>query len=714
MSETSISAGTGESSQKLARLIDLSSAAIAFGMVLLLFVLHVALALKFPYFNQFSNVEDWAYANIAARNYLQYGFLQSFFLQDYAASMYAADHPFVYNHMPPGPDLLTAVFLTLTGGDYHWTRILFGALPLPGMYYYVRFVKLVVGAQRIPGAALALLIAGPYVVMNHLQTEVHSIYLLLCFAPMCWMIEYSLRGGRWRLYGAIAATFILSVYIQYVLLAAALFAWVFLHLFRLTQIPRRHIVVIVLTIFAGIGAHLIQNLIYLGPELFARELIYTIGNRTVGFPTQEELRAFYLEAGLVHHGAQQMHLNLLGYTLIGNLLFRFAILILPLTLALLATEAIAKRLASRIEGIRSIAYPVSGLFDGERTQAQFILRLFGWAAATIVAVILLFPAHTQEVNLSTYGGINLLLMAVPGAALIGHLLMLAQPLWDAESKRRIAVYVRPENRIQLLAWAVIGFGAIAVFAFARIWPVASQELGARSLVLTAFNSLKSGGVYVSHPVAFVGLLLGAGALFLSWLRFRPDGARGEAAAIELTTIGAVTRGAFLFAAVATVAAVSVRTEAELARIGERATEPNELEPLVLLAGYKGRLFMTNINVPTIGFFAQSPGYGVCGRDSIQPGGKLTRDDCKMAQMRRQSFWREKRPEIFIYFKKSRVFPGFATCWPKDAYLGILRGGSGCNEELGERLASQYRLVGSNDLYDVYDLAVRDSQPARRP
>src|SRR3989304_5359542 len=100
--------------------LDAIPSILAIALVCSLFALHVSLALQHPYFNNFSNVEDWAYTNIAARNYLNFGFLRTLFLQDYAASMFPADHPFIYNHMPPGPDLLTALFLFLTGGDHHW------------------------------------------------------------------------------------------------------------------------------------------------------------------------------------------------------------------------------------------------------------------------------------------------------------------------------------------------------------------------------------------------------------------------------------------------------------------------------------------------------------------------------------------------------------------------------------------------------------------
>ena len=452
------------------RLPSTISSILALALVGALFALHVSLALQQPYFNQFSNVEDWAYTNIAARNYLNFGLLNTLGLQDYAASLFPLDHPFVYNHMPPGPDLLTALFLTLTGGDHHWTRILFGILVLPGLYYYVRFVSLICTPRGIPGAAMALLVAGPYVIMNHLQAEVHSAFLFLSFAPMCWVIEANRHGGKFRFPAAVALTFLLSIYIQYILLAATLFAWIFLYLLRIVPITRKQILIIVGAIVAGIVAHLVQNLLYLGPSIFFKELMYTIGNRTIGVPTQEELREFYIAVSLVHHGSQRANLEFLVFTLIGNLKFKLALLIVPMLGVLMLVSALRYFFSSRFPEIRSHFTKSSGV--GEEGQALFFLRLFAWPLFTVISVILLFPAHTQEVNLSSYGGINLLLFAVPTAAIIGQGLILARPLIDFWPREGMLKWVAKNKNVIVVAliWLLVAFLVIVMVGFAVLFP----------------------------------------------------------------------------------------------------------------------------------------------------------------------------------------------------------------------------------------------------
>ena len=714
--------------------LDAIPSILAIALVCSLFALHVSLALQHPYFNNFSNVEDWAYTNIAARNYLNFGFLRTLFLQDYAASMFPADHPFIYNHMPPGPDLLTALFLFLTGGDHHWTRIIFGALVLPGLYFYVRFVKLVFAPYGIPGAALALLAAGPYIVLNHLQAEVHSAFLLLTFAPMCLVIESNVRGGRWRFPAAVVLTFLLSIYIQYILLAAAMFAWIFLHVCRVAPISRKQTMIIVGTIIAGIAAHLLQNLIYLGPNLFFTELIYTLGNRTVGVPTQEELRDFYISSGIVHHGAQRANLEYFVFTLVGNLKFRFAVLLVPMLAVWILAAVLYRFYSSRIPGVRSYFSASSGIGEEERGRLVFFLRLFAWAALTIIAVILLFPAHTQEVNLSSYGGINLLLFAVPCAAMIGQGLSLARPIFAPGGRSRLLDWMaaRRELVVIIATWACVVFLAVIVAALAKIWPRSLADHSWAAVVQSAANviiwtgqratSPESRGPWIIGLVIF-GAIVAAGCWrFWPQLQSMPDGgvekssASGQAGTsrigseqvgktggAHLILLGATVRAFLVFAALLTTVAIVTRDAKELARILDKAAEPTDLAPLISLKEYKGQLFMTNINVPTIGYFAESPGYGVCARDAVGTDGTLNVKECKIQQMRRTEYWLSQRPAHFVYFKQARVFPGFATCWPKGAYLGVLRGGSGCNEELGERLDANFRMIASNDLFDVYDL-----------
>jgi hypothetical protein len=126
--------------------------------------------------------------------------------------------------------------------------------------------------------------------------------------------------------------------------------------------------------------------------------------------------------------------------------------------------------------------------------------------------------------------------------------------------------------------------------------------------------------------------------------------------------------------------------------------------------FAGEPFMTNINVPTIGVFTRSVGFGVCAPESIQPLKKLDLDQCKIAMTRRYDYWRSIRPRYFFYTADPRLFPGFADCLPANSYVGQSRRQASCMEDLRERLSSQYALVLKNDLISIYDL----SRPPEAP
>ena len=46
-----------------------------------------------------------------------------------------------------------------------------------------------------------------------------------------------------------------------------------------------------------------------------------------------------------------------------------------------------------------------------------------------------------------------------------------------------------------------------------------------------------------------------------------------------------------------------------------------------LRWFSGKLYLTNINTPTVGFFVNGAGYGVCGPDSITNLGEIDRSKC---------------------------------------------------------------------------------------
>src|SRR5258705_3345456 len=92
-------------------------------VLLLLSIVFIGSVIRFSYYSPVSNVEELALMYTAAQNFIAYGFLHSMFLQDLSTSSRAADHPYVYNHMPPGPDICIAVMLKMTGGSYRLLRV---------------------------------------------------------------------------------------------------------------------------------------------------------------------------------------------------------------------------------------------------------------------------------------------------------------------------------------------------------------------------------------------------------------------------------------------------------------------------------------------------------------------------------------------------------------------------------------------------------------
>jgi hypothetical protein len=120
--------------------------------------------------------------------------------------------------------------------------------------------------------------------------------------------------------------------------------------------------------------------------------------------------------------------------------------------------------------------------------------------------------------------------------------------------------------------------------------------------------------------------------------------------------------------------------------------------------FAGEPFMTDINVPAIGLFTRSVGFGVCAPESIQPSMKLDLDQCKILMTRRYDYWRSIRPRYFFFTTDPRLFPGFADCLPANSYVGQSRRQASCLEDLRDRLSSQYALVLKNDLISIYDLS----------
>src|SRR5204863_6478193 len=53
---------------------------------------------------------------------------------------------------------------------------------------------------------------------------------------------------------------------------------------------------------------------------------------------------------------------------------------------------------------------------------------------------------------------------------------------------------------------------------------------------------------------------------------------------------------------------------EVGHIQRLGQNPQKWDPLYDISRFNGDLFMTNINVPTVGFLTSAPGFGVCNPD----------------------------------------------------------------------------------------------------
>src|SRR6266508_3675726 len=257
---------------------------------------------RFPFVSPFSTVDEQLNYYLAGRNYVTYGFFSTALLQDLSSSANPAEHPFVYNHMPPGPELLTGALIGLFGEEFPLIRAVFGAIFVIGLMCMLRFAGLALGAIGLTGAGFALLLISPRVVMHSVDHPAYCAVPLLLFFPPVALQTYYATGRRLALVLTLAVVFIGSLYFVYQHALMALMSWTLLSLLGLVRIERRHLAGIYAAAVGGQVTHQLQSLVFFGPEVFAKDVWYTVSNRMFGVPTPEQLRDFYQSHAIVLHG----------------------------------------------------------------------------------------------------------------------------------------------------------------------------------------------------------------------------------------------------------------------------------------------------------------------------------------------------------------------------------------------------------------------------
>ncbi len=334
---------------------------------------------------------------LAGRNFVTYGFSNSDFLQDISSSSRAEDHPFVYNHMPPGPELLVAAMMKLVGERYRTFRIVFAGAFLAGVGCFLWFVSILFRTWGRAGAGFALLFIPPATMLRLMDHPMYFAFPLLAFFPLVAMDRYyASRKARWLLAGfgvALVSSFFLAY--QFVILTGL--CWILLSALRLFRLDRRHVLGLCSVTALGVGIHLAQNVVHLGMSQALADVRLTVANRATGRPTGEELKDWYQSINIVHHGTHELS----GIRLVESI---------GRTLA--SIYGIKLTLGALILSVFLRWWRRSRLGSADSKSDPPIVRLAIWVGLTLTIPLAVFPAYSADYNLQGVGAFYLSPLAV--------------------------------------------------------------------------------------------------------------------------------------------------------------------------------------------------------------------------------------------------------------------------------------------------------------
>jgi hypothetical protein len=274
---------------------------------------------------------------------------------------------------------------------------MFWALFLVGMVCYFRFAELILQRFGVTGAGYAIVLISPAMILQTFDDPVYAAFPLLGFLPLLTLQEYYRTGRRWYLASTLGVGLVSAVYLDYLTLLVVSWCWGLLYFTQLLKLRLRHLVAFAGVIVGGLVLHLMQNFLYLGQELFFRELGMTISNRITGQPTKEELKVFYQAIGLVHHGASP--LNVVGFLYHLWLGVTFPGRMPLVVTAAVATVWVAGRNARWEKDRQSVVITV-GI---EMPALGRLVALWGWVVGTILLPMVMLPAFITEYGIHGTG-----------------------------------------------------------------------------------------------------------------------------------------------------------------------------------------------------------------------------------------------------------------------------------------------------------------------
>ena len=447
-------------------------ATIVTGVLILIFLAGLLpTVFRSEYFSPVATVDEQLMYYQAARTFNEYGFLNSYLLQDFSTSSNPAHHPFVYNHMPPGPEIFIALLTRVFGEQYRLIRLIFLVIFLVGLVCYFRFARLMLRGFNLTGEGFAILFIPPAVMFHMMDHPAYSPFPFLAFFPLVSLHSYYESGKRSQHYLALGVVFVSSIYLVYQQVLMLLVCWACLSAFRLIRFDRKELVTFYAVMLFGILAHLFQSLLFLGGATFLQELRFTVSNRMFGVPTTADLKDFYQAIGVVHQGTHPFDPVALLAAVDRSLLSPGRHLLTQLGLAFVAFVILRGFVRNyRID---------RGLLVVEDSQFREMVSRFAcigiWLLATNAVPLLVFPAYSANYQLS---GANYLFLAIGIIAAIGYIVRetfvrrpneILPSLRSSKSRGGAAVWLALTLSIVVFAvWQAISYGMLTSQATARM------------------------------------------------------------------------------------------------------------------------------------------------------------------------------------------------------------------------------------------------------
>jgi hypothetical protein len=364
------------------------------------YILLLESVVQFPLFSAAATADEQLAYYTVARNFVRFGFMNSLFLHDMSTSANPAQHPFVYTHMPPGPEILVSLIMRIVGERFQVIRLILALVFLVGLVYFVRFAGLVLNGIGLDGQAYALALMSPWPILHAMDHPAYSAFPFFVFFPLVSLDSYYRTGRRRHYVLALCAIFLSSFYVTVHNVLIIAVSWSLAHALGLFPIRRRDLWSSLAVAAAGVLLQFLRIAAWLGPVVFLQDLIYTVSNRMFGVPTWGQLMAFYREHDLVLHGTHTLQ----WYGLLRALNGALASPGRPMII-LLAVVALAWGLLRESGRVGQETSPAS------RPVPDFC-RLGAWVFGIAAVPLLLFPAYSGDYDLRGLTGFFVAIGAV--------------------------------------------------------------------------------------------------------------------------------------------------------------------------------------------------------------------------------------------------------------------------------------------------------------